>query len=628
MWDSVTAKIKTLYPEKDEQPIVAALKEVVQSFQKNDQHQAEEAYQIKADDTALITYANTFESNKKAEKPIQCLNTFIKDFQLSEAFKTVHLLPFYPWDTDRGFSVVDYYQVDSRYGDWEDIEALSEQVQLMFDFVANHASVDNPLIQGGLIAEHLPQDHPEYSQYQQYKDFVIVYDQDDKPSKSDLEKLARPRPNPVLTAYFVYQNKNGEIKACLGDRRSEEADIEDLFGTGYVWTTFSRGKNAEGREETRQVDLNFKNPQVLIETIKILLFYIKKQAQFIRLDAVGYLWKKLGSTSLHEKETHLLISLIQQLLKLAAPDVLTIAEVNEPQEKVLTYLGTRKREEADVVYQFTHFPLGVYGVLTGETKPYAKWLKTLKPFGNRQFITVLGSHDGLGLKPAHGFLDEQQIKKLTDILVEQHQALPNYGVLPGGKKLVYEICATPWNLINKANTEESVELQVKRYLLVVGLGIMHAGIPAFYINGVLGAENYRPEQGLDENRTINREVFKLEEVEKRINNSHMQQVIKQIKQLLITRSKQQLFASEQIEYQLLKGTNKNVLKVKTKDDNNNCLVCLYNFSSHQQQVDCNLKIEKNRTELKDVFSSQQKRVRNQRLKTTLSPYQFMWLKNV
>lgn len=448
-------------------------------------------------EVALITYANTVKENE--EKTLKTLNKFMDKYGLFDSFSVLHILPFYPWDTDRGFSVMDYYKIDEDYGDWNEVREMDKRIKVMVDFVVNHASIRNKLVTGALIARHISKDDKEWEEYGQYENFVIAYDDNNLPAPVALSALVRPRPSPVLTRYTVYR-KNGVILANLG-----EIGEGEILGKGWVWTTFSRPKDSQGAEETRQVDLNFANPRVLVEVIKIILFYLTSGASWIRLDAIGYIWKKLGSVSIHEPETHLVLEIIYMIVEMIEGKAVLIAEINEPQDKALTYLGNDQRRQSDMVYQFAHFPLAVEAILSGDGSNYRKWLATLAEVKGRQFVTVLGSHDGMGLKPVKGILSEEKIDNLIQKLVTEYGALPNYSMLPGGKKIVYELCSTPWCLVNSG--KQSFEVEMRRYLVVLALGLMVEGVPAIYFNGLIGAKNYLPKSGLDENRTVNREMF-------------------------------------------------------------------------------------------------------------------------
>jgi len=627
MYNELKKKLLLVYPDCDIEGIIRSIDDIVKNYKDRLKYNNQDKFEIDSGDIALISYASSVVSKDKQKPALKVLKEFIQNFNIDEYFNTLHILPFYPWDTDRGFSVKDYYKVDKRYGTWKEIKGLASVINLMFDFVANHASIDNPLVQKSLIESVLSKRDKRYEKYRKYKSFVISFADKNKPGKKSLSKLARPRPNPVLTKYIIFENSNTKkLKAILGTRKDIIDKNVKILGQGWVWTTFSRPKNKEGKEETRQVDLNFKNPTLLLEVIKILLSYVEKGCGLIRLDAVGYIWKKLNSSSLHEKGAHIIIQILQLVLKSICPGIITIAEVNEPQDKCITYLGNFKNE-ADLIYQFAHFPLVLYSLHFENTEPYKRWLKTLGKIKGRQFITILGSHDGLGLKPVRGFLGEKQIDKLVNHLVDKHKALPNFASLPGGKKIVYEICATPWNLINPPDSKQDMNLQVDRYLLTVALGLMIKGIPAFYFNGLFGSENYIPEDGLDENRTINREVcdfdkLKLELTDKK---NHMYKVMKGIKKLLGIRKSESAFNPSNPFGEVINVGNSKVIVVYLKDNiKNDDIYGVFNFSRKIQ----NTKIKINNKKFMDLMNKQTFERESDILELDLEPYQYLYLKRI
>jgi|EP00945_MAST-04E_sp_MAST-4E-sp1_P004285 sucrose phosphorylase len=430
-------------------------------------------------------------------------------------FQSVHLLPFYPWDTDRGFSVKDYREVDGRNGTWEDVEGLvHDGVSLMFDFVANHASVENPLIQASLIQRHAEAGMAQYKDVQRFQDFVLAYSENDSPSKDNLLKLARPRPNPVLTSYYVVHSEASDrCRALLGDPDVDGmGEGERVIGTGSVWTTFSRGKGNDGVENTRQVDLNFANFNVLVEVVNILMYYVDRGARIIRLDAIGYIWKEIGSTSLHEQKAHAILEVLRIVLECLSPATIVIAEVNEPNSKLLPYLGHGKgHEECDMVYQFASYAMATHAVLRQTSTWYRTLVQVSRQFQGRQYVTLLGSHDGMAMKQAAELLPKEELAWLgTALSQEPRNCLVNYATKPGGEKIVYECCGTPWAIINgdgeSGDDEPAVRaMKVARYLAVVGAGLSLRGMPAIYINGYLCSPNFFPAEGLDENRTILRQ---------------------------------------------------------------------------------------------------------------------------
>ncbi|MCB0333626.1 MAG: hypothetical protein KDD55_09020, partial [Bdellovibrionales bacterium] len=509
-WLDISRILEKLYGTNAEE-LYGKLRELSSSFQASSGLHPSSSLsphiQYSSNDIALITYADSLLPESDGATPLGELSSFFERERLGDVFSLTHLLPFYPWDTDRGFSVKDYYAVAEGNGSWEDIAALSDQTKLMFDFVTNHASIDNPFVQNALIERHLVHDDPRYSDYSPYKDFVICFVEEELPDEETIAKLARPRAHSAFTHYVVYEGKDGKLTASLGTIAEYQASILTLLGTGYVWTTFSRGLNTDGREDTRQVDLNFANPNVLLESLKVLLFYVAQGSHYIRLDAAGYIWKKLGSRSLHEPEVFDILAVFWKFMALTAPGVTTIAEVNEPQDSAFLYLGSGDEWCSDVVYQFTHFPLAIHALFTKDASHYAKWVSSTAQAKGRQFITVLGTHDGMGLKPLHGILPPEDIERLSSFLVESREIFPNYAKLPGGKEIIYEMCATPWEIINDKKSDIPFEMQLARYLLITAMGLSLRGLPAIYINGLLGVGNYSPPEGIDENRTVNRERF-------------------------------------------------------------------------------------------------------------------------
>ena len=476
-----------------------------------------------AGDVALIAYADSIRG--AGGSPLAALRRFVRRSLPAGSINTLHLLPFFPWDTDRGFSVQDYRAVDPRNGTWSEIEALARDfAHLMVDLVINHASLDNPLVQGALTGDP------------RYRDFVIRYDDGAQPDAAALAALTRPRPAPVLTRYYVVAT-GGHIRATFDARSGGRTG-------GWVWTTFSRSPNADGSAATRQVDLNFRNPRVLLEMLDVLLCYRGHGADWLRLDAAGYMWKELGTPSIHHPNTHRLLQVLRDALAGRA-DLVSVAEVNEPQDTILPYLGSADAGvESDLVYQFAHFPLAVHALLSGDAGHYKRWLGTLEPFAGRQFITVFGSHDGMGRKPVIGLLPDADLERLVTMLAAEHGALPNYARQAGGGRIIYELCATPWSLINRADAEEPLQLQVDRYAACAALGLTLRGVPAFYINGLLGVPNRLDPGQLDENRSINREQFDEQALYAELDDrgSQMRCVLERLLHLIAVRTGEPAFA--------------------------------------------------------------------------------------
>jgi len=317
-------------------------------------------------DVVLITYADQFR-----EPNTPTLRTFSRFYQqhLQSTFPLVHLLPFYPYSSDDGFSVIDYHQVNPLCGDWHDIALLHQETRLMFDFVCNHMSAHS-----AWFKHYLAQDPG-------WDDFFISL-----PPTTDLSAVTRPRTSPLLTPFTL---ANGDIR--------------------FVWTTFSAD----------QIDLNFASPDVLLRMVEVLLDYLKRGADYVRLDAVGYMWKTPGTTCIHLEKTHLLVKLFRAIADEVAPGTVIITETNVPHKDNISYFG-KGYDEAQMVYQFSLPPLVLHAIHTGSARALRQWASTLTTGnGNTTFFNFLASHDGIGLNPARGILSEVEITALVrDLALE------------------------------------------------------------------------------------------------------------------------------------------------------------------------------------------------------------------
>ncbi|MFG0294757.1 MAG: alpha-amylase family glycosyl hydrolase [Maioricimonas sp. JB045] len=405
----------------------------------------------------LITYGDQVSSADRPALAVQ--DEFLREFGFDDLLTGVHLLPFYPYSSDDGFSVIDYRAVKENMGDWPDVERLSRTFELMFDFVLNHCSQQNEWFQKFLAGEE------PYTQY-----FHAV-----DPSL-DLSSVTRPRSTPLLTPFET-------------DR-----------GTQHVWTTFSAD----------QVDLNFGCPDLLIEMLEILLDYVERGAGLIRLDAIGFLWKKLGTTCMHLPETHAVVKIMRDLLDDLAPGTIVITETNVPHAENISYFGTG--DEAHAVYQFSLAPLLLDAFATGDAGPLLNWLGNLEyPGPGMTFFNFTASHDGIGVRPLEGLVDPDRL----DGLVEHVRKLGGRVSMrrkPDGSESPYELNITYFSALN---TPEGLppEVHARRFLTSQGIMLALRGMPGIYFHSLVGTPNW--EEGVAEtghNRTINRRKFDLDEL--------------------------------------------------------------------------------------------------------------------
>lgn len=410
-------------------------------------------------DALLITYADQLREDGIA--PLQTLATFCER-RLADVVSGVHILPFYPWTSDDGFSVKDYFAVEPDYGTWEDLAALRERFDLMFDAVFNHMSAEGDWFQRFL------RDEPDFREF-----FVTV---DGSP---DLSQVVRPRALPLLT------------------------EFQTTRGLEHVWTTFSAD----------QVDLNVKNPRVLLALLEALLFYVAHGARFIRLDAIAYLWKEIGTPCIHLPQAHAVIQLMRAVLDEVAPHVQLITETNVPHADNISYFGDGTNE-AQLVYNFALPPLALHALLRGDASHLTRWATTLKaPSDQTTFFNFLASHDGIGVNPARGILPPSEI----DFLVERCQAhggFINYKQNTDGSKSPYEMNIVYFDAVNDPAVGDSLETQVNRFMVAQAIMLSLAGVPGIYFHSLFGSRNDR-EAALASgiNRRINRQKLALAELE-------------------------------------------------------------------------------------------------------------------
>ena len=515
-------------------------------------------------DVVLITYADQF---REAGKPT--LSTFSRFYQqhLQSTFPLVHLLPFFPWSSDDGFSVMDYHQVDPVCGDWQDVARLHQETRLMFDFVCNHMSAKS-----AWFSHFLAQDPG-------WNDFFISM-----PPATDLSAVTRPRTSPLLTPF----------KMADGDTR-------------FIWTTFSAD----------QIDLNFANPEVLLRMVNVLLDYLIRGADYVRLDAVGYMWKTPGTRCIHLEKTHQLVKLFRAIADHVAPGTVIITETNVPHQDNISYLGNG-HDEAQMVYQFSLPPLVLHAIHTGSARALRQWASSLDLSSNdTTFFNFLASHDGIGLNPARGILSEVEIVALVrDLALEG--ALVSYKNNPDGTTSPYEINVTYLDALNREEDDDTTRL--KRFLLAHAILLVFPGVPAIYIQSILGGRNhYDGVRAAGHNRAINRQKYDLQQIETALAGGDWlrQQIYTRLGQLIQLRRRQPAFHPDN-PMTLYDSENTVLVLSRHQPESGEGLLCVFNLSG--RSVETRLPVAHT---LQDVVSGE-KVDGTQPVK--LDAWQFMWLR--
>jgi glycosidase len=385
-------------------------------------------------DVVLITYADTFQAQDV--KPLQVLSELARK-RFEGLVSTIHLLPFFPYSSDYGFSVIDYERVDPALGDWDDVAELHRDFKLVFDFVLNHVSAESEWFRSFLRGE------PPYDR------FFITLD----PS-ADVSGVTRPRTTPLLTP------------------------VETAAGRRWVWTTFGAD----------QVDLDYSNPDVLVAMVDVLLTYVERGADLLRLDAVGYLWKQLGTRSIHRPQTHEVVKLFRDVLDAVAPRVALVTETNVPQAENVSYFGNGE-DEAQMVYQFPLAPLVLDAFARADATTLSEWTAAQKtPSERTAFFNFLASHDGVGVVPARGILSVERIDALVR-QVKRHGGEVSYKAEAGGGEAPYELNCTFFDALSDPRSNESWEHKRDRFLCSQAIMLALKGVPGVYAHSLFGSHN-------------------------------------------------------------------------------------------------------------------------------------------
>lgn len=512
-------------------------------------------------DIVLITYADQFSA--PGEKALPVFTRFYNEW-LSRSFSHVHLLPFYPWSSDDGFSVIDYHEVAPETGSWCDVAELKKSASLMFDFVCNHMSAKSKWFENYI------------NQTPGYEDFSISVD-----PETDLSAVTRPRALPLLTPFTLH---DGSVR--------------------HLWTTFSED----------QIDLNFASPEVLIAMVDVLLHYLMEGARYIRLDAVGFMWKIPGTNCIHLEQTHRLIQLFRAITDRVAPGTVLITETNVPHKDNISYFGDGENE-AQMVYQFSLPPLVLHAVHCQDVRALCQWASSLKlPSMKTTWFNFLASHDGIGLNPLRGILPESEILSLVEKL-QQEGALVNWKNNPDGTRSPYEINVTYLDALSEKESEDNE--RIARFILAHAVLLSFPGVPAVYIQSILGSRNdYDGVERLGYNRAINRKKYRAGEIDAELedNKSLRHSIYHRLTQLIAVRRTEKAFHPD--SQTIFETSGAHVFKIIRTADNGERITALFNFSNQQQNIHSDIEIGRELIAGEDIRSTT----------LSLNPWQVMWIK--
>lgn len=523
------------------------------------------------EDVLLITYGDSIQEEGRA--PLATLNKFMKE-NLQGIMSGVHILPFFPYSSDDGFSVIDYTLINDGLGGWEHIVDIAKEFDLMADLVVNHCSSRGRWFDN-------------FKQCKQPGDDYFIEVAPD----TDTSLVVRPRTHPLLR------------------------EVETLEGKKYVWCTFSHD----------QVDLNFANPEVLVEMINIIKLYLDRGVKIFRLDAVAFLWKELGTPCINHPKTHEVVRLMRTLIEHHSPNAIVITETNLPNHENLSYFGNAN--EAHAVYNFSLPPLLVHALTTGTSQYLKAWQMSMPPaqFGTFYF-NFIASHDGIGLRPAEGLLSEEEIDALVNTM-QSFGARISWRALEGGRNKPYEINVTLFDALQGTAKSGPDKWQIQRFMCAHTIMFGLEGVPGIYIHSMLATNNYQEGVELtNQNRTINRYKWQYSELLTQLTNeySHHAKVFSEMKRLIEIRKKQNAFHPNATQFTLHLGDQVfGFWRQSVKREQS--IFCINNITDQELSIplsSINLISMDNWVDLisGEIFKDLHKEL-------TLAPYQSVWLCN-
>ena len=521
-------------------------------------------------DVALITYGDSI--LKEGENPLATLSSFV-DGHLSECISIVHILPFFPWTSDDGFAVSDYEKVNPELGDWTDVEDIATRYRVMSDLVINHCSAS----------------HEWFKQYERSEkpgcDFFVEVS-----PGADLSLVTRPRISPLR-------------------RPTETAN-----GMKHVWCTFGHD----------QVDLNFRSHELLVEMVRIIRGQLDHGVGVFRLDAVAFLWKEIGTNCINLPQTHEIIRLFRTLIEHVKPNAVIITETNIPNQENLSYFGNMN--EAHCIYNFSLPPLLLHAMTSGSSKYLKSWLMRMPAaLPGTAYFNFIASHDGIGLRPAEGLLEDREIEALVNTM-KTFGGRVSSRALPDGSSRPYEINISLFDAM-QGTSEGKDDFAENRFVAAHAVLLSLEGIPAFYIHSLLGTRNdYAKADASGVNRHLNRHQWQMDEIEAALadpENPHAR-ILARLKRLMAIRRDQTAFHPNATQFTLHLGDSIFAYWRQSVDRKQN-IFCFHNVSKEPQDVSLSSVNLAATEEWIDLISGEEIDKENAFL--NFAPYQCIWLAN-
>lgn len=522
-------------------------------------------------DIWVITYGDSVISPGLA--PLKTLKKF-SDSYLREFISGLHILPFFPFSSDEGFSVINYSQVNDSLGDWQDIEAIGDEYDLMADLVINHCSQRSRWFENFKHRRHPGLDY-----------FV------EASPDEDLSMVVRPRTSPLLM------------------------ETQTLDGVRYVWSTFSHD----------QVDLNFRNPEVFLEMVQIIRRYLEQGVRIFRLDAVAFLWKEPATDCLHLPQTHEFVRLFRTLIEAHTENAIIITETNVPNHENLSYFGNAN--EAHAVYNFSLPPLLLHALITGTSEHLKRWQMSMPPAQTGTFyFNFIASHDGIGLRPAKGLLSQAELDDLANTM-QGFGGRISWRAIGDGKNEPYELNIALYDALQGTSDSGPDKWQQQRFLCAHAVMLALEGVPGIYIHSLLATQNdYERVELTNHNRSINRHKWDYDTLSAKLadSKSHHNKVYEALKGLLKVRSQQAAFHPNAVQYTLHLGDAVFAFW-RQSISRDQSIFCIHNVTDEQVSIPMSSVNLISMTKWTDLVSGEPYSADDSSI--DLSPYGFVWLSN-
>ena len=556
---------KLILPKRDINNLKDEIIQITKNFNKKN---PKKKIIISEKTSLIICYGDAVYSNEKSS--IKVFQSFFQK-NLKKYFDTIHFLPFYPSSSDSGFAVKDHYKIEKRIGNWSDLKRISKYNNIMADIVINHSSA-----RGLWFKNFLKRKKPG-------RDYFLTVN-----SKFNTSKVVRPRDHKLLKKIKIFDKSD------------------------YLWRTFSPD----------QIDLNFKNPSVLLRFIKIMIHLINNGITIFRLDAIAYLWKENGTKCINLRQTHEIIKLLRIISNYLNVETLIITETNLPEKENLSYFGNN--DEANWIYNFSLPPLLIHALLFENNSYLNKWSKNLPvtKFGNN-YLNFIASHDGIGIRPTEGILNNKSLKNYLKRLKKNGSKF-SYRKVHNKSKKVYEANITVFDALKKSDYDPKGKFFLERYVAAHAIMISFEGIPAIYFNSLFGKSNDEAKYIITgNNRDVNRYKWNYKNIIRKLSDNKTKQSIfySNITNLLSIRRKQKAFHPNGKRHNINLGSKLFSFK-RVSVDKKQSIICITNLSSKNQTA----KLKKELLNYRDLLNLKTK-FKDKNL-LTLKPFQTVWLSNI